>query len=66
MTLKMRVTDSRSLRRRREELMHVFCDAAGGPLTTEELSDLAAAGRLSPEERGLYDELRRVELLLDS
>ncbi|MDU7598959.1 hypothetical protein [Corynebacterium marquesiae] len=46
--------------------MHVFCDAAGGPLTTEELSDLAAVGRLSPEERGLYDELRRVELLLDS
>lgn len=34
-------------------------------MTRQDLKDVAARGWLSPEERDLYDELRRVEMLLD-
>ncbi|WIM67621.1 hypothetical protein QP027_11130 [Corynebacterium breve] len=36
----------------------------GAPLTLRDIRDLASLGLLSEAERKIYDELRRVELLL--
>ncbi|WBT08881.1 hypothetical protein PAB09_00535 [Corynebacterium sp. SCR221107] len=69
MVLTIERKNSEELRRRRRELTDVliarFSEIEGAPMTRQDLKDVAARWWLSPEERDLYDELRRVEMLLD-
>ena len=69
MALTIERKNSEELRRRRRELTDVliarFSEIEGAPMTRQDLKDVAIRGWLSPEERDLYDELRRVEMLLD-
>lgn len=69
MALTIERKNSEELRRRRRELTDVliarFSEIEGAPMTRQDLKDVAAREWLSPEERDLYDELRRVEMLLD-
>lgn len=69
MALTIERKNSEELRRRRRELTDVliarFSEIEGAPMTRQDLKDVAARWWLSPEERDLYDELRRVEMLLD-
>ena len=68
MTLTIRRTNNDELNRRKAELseqLHSrYSKIEGTAMTAADLRDLAAMGLLSPPERKLYDELRRVEFLL--
>ncbi|MCQ9343488.1 hypothetical protein [Corynebacterium kozikiae] len=48
-----------------DELISRYSEIEGAPITRKDLSDLADMGCLSADERDLYDELRRVEMLLN-
>lgn len=69
MTSAIRLTDNNELKLRKEELTNQLTDAysaiEGEPITRRDLRVLASMGCLSLEERRLYDELRRIEMLLD-
>lgn len=69
MTLNVHRKTSKQLLKRRseltEELLHLCSELEGSPCTRPEVNTLADRGRLSPEERDLYDELRHVEMLLE-
>ncbi|AKK07320.1 hypothetical protein CMUST_15155 [Corynebacterium mustelae] len=47
-----------------KELTSEYSKVEGAPMTRSDLNDLASLGLLSVAERKLYDELRRVEMLL--
>lgn len=69
MALKITRTNSAELIARKKELERDLQDIAcafteGAALTMRDVRDLASLGLLSREERALYDELRRTELLL--
>lgn len=57
------------LRNRRDELAkqltNAYSSVEGAPITRRDLRDLASMGCLTTAERELYDELRRVEMMLD-
>lgn len=65
MALTMRIINTEGLRARYGELLHALEVAIGANLSSEDLRMLAESGRFSTEERDLYDELRRVELMLE-
>lgn len=69
MTSVIRLTNNDELKLRKEELTHqltnTYSAIEGDPITRRDLRDLASMGCLSLEERRLYDELRRIEMLLD-
>lgn len=69
MALKIDRKNSEQLRRRgrelSDELISRYSEIEGAPITRKDLSDLADMGCLSADERDLYDELRRVEMLLN-
>lgn len=48
-----------------KRLVEQYAAIEGQPITRRDLRDLASMGCLSIEERNLYDELRRVEMMLD-
>lgn len=48
-----------------QELIDAYTSAEGLPITRQDLRDLASMGCLSDTERNLYDELRRIEMMLD-
>ena len=64
--LTMRITNTEALCARHDELLHALEAAIGENLSSEDLRMLADSGRFSTEERALYDELRRVELMLET
>lgn len=68
MSIVIRRTNNEQLRSRKEDLFEKlgigYLQLEGAPLTREDLADLARLGCLSVNERDLYDELRRVEMLL--
>ncbi|MDK8897098.1 hypothetical protein QP999_03950 [Corynebacterium sp. MSK004] len=64
MALTMRITNTEALRARHDELLHALEAAVGENLSSEDMRMLADSGRFSEAERALYDELRRVELML--
>ncbi|AMO92384.1 hypothetical protein AWU68_2137 [Corynebacterium simulans] len=47
------------------QLVDKYSSIEGQPITRRDLRDLASMGCLTLEERELYDELRRVEMMLD-
>lgn len=61
--------NSNELAARREQLSrqltNAYESAEGLPITRQDLRDLASMGVLSDSERDLYDELRRIEMMLD-
>lgn len=65
MALTMRITNTEALRARHDELLYALEAAVGENLSSEDLRMLAESGRFSKAERALYDELRRVELMLE-
>lgn len=65
MALTMRITNTEALRARHDELLHALEAVVGENLSSEDLRMLAESGRFSKAERALYDELRRVELMLE-
>lgn len=62
-------TNNSELETRRVALMKQLVDRLsfneGEPITRSDLGELACAGSLTVYERELYDDLRRVEMLLD-
>ena len=48
-----------------KRLVEQYAAIEGQPITRRDLRDLASMGCLSIVERNLYDELRRVEMMLD-
>ncbi|QGU03028.1 hypothetical protein CKALI_10895 [Corynebacterium kalinowskii] len=68
MPLTIRRTNNAQLRERKSDILSRFISEysaiEGSALTERDLRDLASMGRLSTEERALYDELRRIDLLL--
>lgn len=69
MALVIKRTNNAALTARKAELerdlMGIdYATTEGAPLTLNDVRDLASLGLLSFEERALYDELRRIELLL--
>lgn len=62
-------TNNSELETRRIALIKQLVDRLsfneGEPITRSDLGKLACAGSLTVYERELYDELRRVEMLLD-
>lgn len=69
MSLTISRTNNSELQTRRNMLTHQLVDKyssiEGQPITRRDLRDLASMGCLTLEERELYDELRRVEMMLD-
>ena len=69
MALKITRTNNAELIARKKELEQdlqniAYASTEGAALTMRDVRDLASLGLLSREERALYDELRRIELLL--
>ncbi len=69
MNLKITRTNNSRLAARRKELEQDlrnigYAMTGGVPLTMNDVRDLATLGLLSRGERALYDEFRRIELLL--
>ena len=69
MKLEIKRTNSKRLQERKRQLVGQLC-AGNAPedrlaQNIEHLRRVATAGEMSLEERALYDELRRVEMLLD-
>lgn len=69
MSLTIRRHTPEDLYRRHDELSRqltsAYSSVEGAPISLRDLRDLASMGCLSTEERELYDELRRVEMMLD-
>lgn len=69
MALTIRRTNNKELQERKQQIVRELCpDGFAEEYLAENirrLRDLAAAGAMSLSERALYDELRRVEMLLD-
>ncbi|MFS0283131.1 hypothetical protein ACL1FI_05785 [Corynebacterium striatum] len=69
MSLTINRTNNSELQTRRKMLTHQLVDKyssiEGQPIIRRDLRDLASMGCLTLEERELYDELRRVEMMLD-
>lgn len=68
MPISIHRTNNAKLRERKSAIVGHLRDrcatAEGAPITERDLRYLASMGRLSTDERALYDELRRIELLL--
>lgn len=69
MALVIKRTNTAELSRRRDEVLNelvsMFEDTNSGAVSREDLAQYALQGYFSVEERRLYDELRRIEMLLE-
>lgn len=69
MRLTMKRTNTAELKTRRaaltQRLVDGYSSVEGRPITRRDLRDLASMGCLTVDERQIYDELRRVEMMLD-
>lgn len=69
MTITINRHTTEELKTRRKEIYKTFEDSGyrreGGPMTKKDLRDLVVMGVLSTDERRLYDELSRIESLLN-
>lgn len=69
MSLTINRTNNSELNRRKahltKRLVSRYSSVEGQPITRRDLRDLASMGCLTVDERELYDELRRVEMMLD-
>ncbi|AHI22641.1 hypothetical protein [Corynebacterium vitaeruminis] len=68
MNIEIRRTNNRELEMRRDtltkRLFSAIADDGAPDFSLEDVREMSASGMMSVEERKLYDELRRVELLL--